>query len=302
MTGRTYRVPNKVLESIRSGLQEYAAAGVRTGDAETVNFARYVASGRPVDFGVASRIYEFFTAEGVDPSERERLSGLHGGDTGMAWAKKCMAAAGIIAAAAAAVDVEDDEPSDWDYDPEEMWAAMMPTEEDLIALLEYGEEYFPEPEDVAVEAAEGEPVAGPVASEAEEEALPGVEVFASDEIEEAEEAALALAALEEVGAAAPAAPAGGGTGPGGGLREGARVRSSTGEFGWVKELNDGGSAVVVVFDDGSEAATGPQDVTVVAVAGRGTLPPNPTVLSDPGGRLEAYQEWAQEQLVRTVNL
>jgi len=79
-------------------------------------------------------------------------------------------------------------------------------------------------------------------------------------------------------------------------KRGARVQGKGGNLGWVKGADGDGNAVITT-DDGSEVTIDPKDMKVVSVDGRARLAVPPVVVDDPAARLEAYQEWAHEQMM-----
>lgn len=75
---------------------------------------------------------------------------------------------------------------------------------------------------------------------------------------------------------------------------GARVRSKGGTLGFVKGIENG--QLVVEDDDGNTATVDPKSIEVVTKESRARLPEPMKPLEDPKARLEAYLEWAREQM------
>lgn len=75
---------------------------------------------------------------------------------------------------------------------------------------------------------------------------------------------------------------------------GARVRSKDGTLGFVKGIE--GGKLVIEDDDGNVSTVDSDSIEVVTKASRARLPEPMKPLEDPKARLEAYLEWAREQM------
>jgi len=348
--GRTYRVPKKVIDQVKSGLRVYISGGMRVEDMYALEVAKVLTSDNPIDVSTAEQINSFFTHDWWFDAEKIRVAPLFGGDDGHAWALKCVVAAGLVAAGVPPATNWFDDMSD--ADAQELFTF---TDDDVAQMLRYGENLSDGSGDElqgpdvgvvpAVADSAGTDVADTDAADVEStdmvpDAAAGVELFSDDELDDVVEGDMTVAAMREAvanatarfdGASVPASdggvPAGGGGVPTGGsvapapvpstgdgdnhadrqLRDyhgrfakvGARVQGKGGNLGWVKGADGNGNAVVTL-DDGSEVTVDPGEMQVVSVKGRAALAANPKTVDDPAARLDAYTEWAQEQLAGAV--
>ena len=115
MSGRTYRVPKRVMDAVQAGMREYSAMGVRMEDRDALEFARTLLSGAPVDIDVAVQLHEYLPPDWLFYEEKARVGGLYGGEDGRLWAKKCLVSAGLTASV---VTVAGDEVLPWQDDEE----------------------------------------------------------------------------------------------------------------------------------------------------------------------------------------
>lgn len=353
MSGRTYRVPKRVMDAVQLGMREYAVMGVRMEDREALEFARTLLSGAPVDIDVAVQLSEYLPSDWLFHEEKARVGGLYGGEEGRLWAKKCLTSAGLVASGGGGPRLS------WQDDEEllEILAHGLDDDDFFDEVLAFGRE--PGEGEIAEELAEEavedvEP--GPIGEELIEEVLEphpmqpialgvevidnageagavmsaGVELMSEDELGDAVEERMTVAAMREAIALATEAIGGGDGGdpkasgePADGEEEpaeeeepegeehhaanqlrdyhgrfakvGARVEGKGGNLGWVQGADGDGNAIIAT-DAGEEVVIDPSDMRVVSVAGRGALAPNPAIVEDPVGRLEAYEAWANEQL------
>lgn len=367
--GRTYRVPRRVMDAVRSGVRSYMAAGDMAGDEDALRMARTLTSDEPVDIAVPALVGGFFSDGWERDPGKTRVAGLYGGEIGRAWALKCVVAAGLVAAGEPG-SVSGNESVDGPVEPAGVgyrgWIDDVPAMldlfmmdstdlEDLISVDIDTDEEEPaagSPEVLDVPGEGGAPAVGVVDIDGVpvDTRLPGVVDVDADTVmdgvpfsgspgvamvqdDDPDDAGFTVAAMRDAIAAAElavgaAAEGGGGTadaavdGGGGGAGEeepvpagggdhhaerqlrdyhgrfakpGARVQGRGGNLGWVKG-SDGEGAAVVTLDDGSEVTVDPKEMQVVSAQGRARLAPAPVVVEDPAARLEAYQEWAVEQL------
>lgn len=75
---------------------------------------------------------------------------------------------------------------------------------------------------------------------------------------------------------------------------GARVRSHDGNLGYVKKVE--GDQLIITDDEGNDHKVPAKDIEVVTVKSPARLPQPMPLVEDPKGRLEAYLEWAKEQM------
>jgi len=81
-------------------------------------------------------------------------------------------------------------------------------------------------------------------------------------------------------------------------KAGGRVRSESGNLGYIKKVDDNGQ-LVITGDDGKEHTVDPKTVEVISKKSPARLPEPMELVEDPKARTDSYLEWAQDQMGAT---